>query len=223
MSKLCPLPFNRWWFLLFSRGVWPEPKEKGRFSVLLLSHVNVYFSSHRQSLSARATAVLGGFLRCPWTQRGIQAILVYNPPLCPRLAQVQPAVKSLSLLYSLWIRVVDYGYMCMVREHTAVFSISSPTARHAFSLYRREAASAPVDRSGRWQSFLCGVTLNYLYPLFSLRTVHWDRSRWRGGVGQAALTEPWERRTVVKLRVTRILTSGWNFQNKTRVDTSCPR
>lgn len=52
--------------------------------------------------------------------------------------------------------MVDYGYMCVIHEHTAVFSITDPTARHlvfCFAVvdvvlflflffYRRQAASA---------------------------------------------------------------------------------
>lgn len=66
-----------------------------------------------------------------------------NPPLFPRLAQVQPAVKSLSFLYSLWVRMVDYGYMCMIHEHTAVFSVTGPTER-------RLSFTAERPRRLRW-------------------------------------------------------------------------
>lgn len=71
-----------------------------------------------------------------------------NPPLFSRLAQVQPAVKSLGFWYSLWIRMVDYGYMCMIHEHTAVFSITDPTASQSSRPFRGRVRSG--EALGEW-------------------------------------------------------------------------
>lgn len=159
---------NRCWLLaLFCRRVWPDPK-KGPFSVLFLSVTLICVSPH----IGKAKAAFGSWMSLILTR--YPGDIGWNPPLFPRLAQVQSAVKSLSFLYSLWIRMVDYGYMCMIHERTAVRSSADPAARRSF-FHRREAASAPVNRSGRRGSYLCGVTLDYFCPLFSLRIVHWDR------------------------------------------------
>lgn len=163
MSKWFPLPVNRCWCWLFRR-VWPDPK-RGPFSVpfLSLSNVNLYFSSHRKaSLRASKGGFFGSWMSLNVTQypgdsRG-------NPPLFSRLAQVQPAVKSLGFLYSLWIRMVDYGYMCMIHEHTAVFSITDPTARHLFLPPRCRVCSDEPLGENRFSAMLLWIILP---PFFS--------------------------------------------------------
>lgn len=52
--------------------------------------------------------------------------------LFPRLAHAQPTVKSRRFLYSLWIRMAGYGYMCMIREHTALFLVLWPQKSSSF-------------------------------------------------------------------------------------------
>ena len=152
ISSLSP-PVNRcccWWWCSSLVGVGfdqnptkkKKEKKKGPFSVpfLPLCNVNLCFSSHRRASPSEQKAVFF-FLSffCVWQLDVLECIAISrwywvwkNPPLFSRSAQVQPAVRSLGLLYSLWIRGVDYGYMCMIHEHTAVFSITGPTARHSF-------------------------------------------------------------------------------------------
>lgn len=135
------------------------------------------------SLSARPKAVFGSWAslnvaQYPGDIRG-------NPPLFSPLAQVQPAVKSLSFLYSLWIRMADYGYMCMIHEHTAVFSITDPAASHLFFLppRGRVRSDEPVGEM-RIASSQCYSEL-FLPPFFSanctLRQI--ALKRWGGANG----------------------------------------
>lgn len=127
--------------VLLFRRVWPDPK-RPLLRPFSLCNVNLYFSSHRKASAAFASWMSLNITQYPGDICG-------NTPLFSRLAQVQPAVKSLSFLYSLWIRMVDYGYMCMIHEHTAVFAITGPTARHLFEPPRGPVCSdEPAGETG---------------------------------------------------------------------------
>lgn len=182
--KIISSPRQQMLVLLFQRRVWPDPK-KGPFSVLFslslsLCNVNLYFSSHRKASPGEQR---GGFL-------GQLDVLEYNAisrwyswkssRYFPRLAQVQPAVKSLSFLYSLWIRMVRlWLHVHDTWTYRGVFNHWSNGDTLVIIFFFFFTAERP--RLLRWtgrggaESFLCSITLNYFCPLFSLRIVHWDR------------------------------------------------
>lgn len=147
---------------------------------LSLCNVNLYFSSHRKASPGEQR---GGFL-------GQLDVLEYNAisrwyswkssRYFPRLAQVQPAVKSLSFLYSLWIRMVRlWLHVHDTWTYRGVFNHWSNGDTLVIIFFFFFTAERP--RLLRWtgrggaESFLCSITLNYFCPLFSLRIVHWDR------------------------------------------------
>lgn len=104
----------------FSEGLTRPQKKRGPFFVLFLSVTLICISPHigKQRRLVFGSRMSLNITRYPGDTGG------KKPPLFPRLAQVQPAVKSLRFVYSLWIRTADYGYMCMIHEHTAVLSVT---------------------------------------------------------------------------------------------------
>lgn len=132
MPKIFPLPRQQMLVLAVFGGVSPDPKQAPSPSLFSLSLTLICVSPHIGKLLCASTG-------CFWQLGVLEHNVVSrwywwksNPPLFSRLAQVQPAVKSLGFLYSRWIRMVDCGYMCMIHEHTAAFSITDPTATRLF-------------------------------------------------------------------------------------------
>lgn len=207
-STRFPLLVNRCWFCLFQR-IWSDPKT-GPVSVpFSLGNVNLYFSSHRERKKKTSPSYRMRFSAtgCPWSECKFQVIWVeilrYFQPSWSLLS------KSFGFLDPLRIRLIDYRYMCTVREHTTAFQ--SQVQRRAvcffFFINHRQAASAPVKHSGRCQLLFRVVPLSYcalFCSIFSLRIVYWDRVE-EVGWGKQLSRNPWT--NVVKLCIGTFSTS----------------
>lgn len=169
MSKLFPLPVNRRWCWLLRR-VWPDPKT-GPFSVPFLSVTLICISPHIGKL---LRASKGGFWQLDvleynamsrryWWKSSVIFLFGAGTARC----QVSRLfVFPLNPYGRLWLHVHD-------TEHTAVFSITDPTARHLFATPRGRAFYAEPLGEMRIVSWRCDSEL--FLPPFSLRIVHWDR------------------------------------------------
>lgn len=97
-----------------------RPENRPRIRPLSFGNVNLYFSSHREKKKTSPIYWMR-FLAtgCPWSECKFQVIRVdilrYFQPSCSLLS------KSFGFLDTLWNRLIDYSYMCTVREHTTAF------------------------------------------------------------------------------------------------------
>lgn len=202
----------------FFRRVWPDPK-RPLLRPFSLCYVNLYFSSHREASPGRAKAVFGSLMslnktRYPGDMGGNSSVI------CPRLVQVtlQTAVKSLSFLYSLWIRMVDYGYMCMIHEHTAVFSITDPTDSRLFLTADRPRLLRSTGGEDENRSF--AVLLWIIFAPFFLSELYIEIDSveevgWGKRLSRNPEKEPWSSSTA------RIFwTSCCHFHNKAQSNNS---
>lgn len=186
-----------------------RPENRPRVRPLSLGNVNLYFSSHRERKKKTSPSYRMRFSAtgCPWSECKFQVIWVeilrYFQPSWSLLS------KSFGFLDPLRIRLIDYRYMCTVREHTTAFQ--SQVQRRAvcffFFINHRQAASAPVKHSGRCQLLFRVVPLSYcalFCSIFSLRIVYWDRVE-EVGWGKQLSRNPWT--NVVKLCIGTFSTS----------------
>lgn len=193
-------------------------KKQGPFSVLFLSVTSIYISPHiRKLLRGRAKAVFGSWMslniaRYPGDIRGKSSVIFPFGAGTRRCQVSRIFVFPLNPYGRLWLHVHDTW------TYRGVFNHWSNGDAVIFN--RRQAAVAPMNRSGRWDSFLCCVTLNYFCPPFfflwelnieidSVVEAGWGKRLSRNPGNE----EPWS-----SFPGRRNSTSAGSFHNKSRKD-----